>query len=69
MLYLLNQEMKSTEVWQELQITKIRLRHRHTSLYNFWLNFLNFLILSGRRILPINFRHWLWVHIGGKLYQ
>jgi len=61
--YLVDQDMKNTEIWQVLQRTKSRSRH------SFWLKFLNFLMLTGQQILPMNFRHWLWLNIGMKLYR
>ncbi len=66
--YLLNQGMKNTEAWQVLQMVKMRFRYRHPIVYGLWLDYLNFLMLTGRRILPIKFRHWLWTSIGKKLY-
>lgn len=68
--YLLSQGMKNTEVWQVLQAVKNqpRYRYRHNTLYSFWINFLKSLMVLGRRMLPVDFRRWLWASIGSKLY-
>ncbi len=67
--YLVDQDMNNTKIWRVLQIRKSNFFHSYPIAYGFWVKFLNFLMLMGRQILPANFRHWLWLNIGMKLYR
>lgn len=66
--YLQDQNIEHPAVWQALQIARHQLRHRHSVFYALWSNCLSFSMSIGRRILPADLRHWLWVHVGLKLY-
>jgi glycosyltransferase involved in cell wall biosynthesis len=67
--YLHDQDVENVEVWQALQIARNKLDQRRSALYSLWASCLSSSLLIGRRALPANFRHWLWVHVGLKLYR
>ncbi|MEA5580236.1 glycosyltransferase family 2 protein [Nodularia harveyana UHCC-0300] len=65
--YFMEQGMKDHEVWRTFQ--KLRFPYRSPVLYFLWRGYLELAISIGRQILPVRFRHWLWINIVSKLYQ
>ncbi|MEA5577803.1 glycosyltransferase family 2 protein [Anabaena sp. UHCC 0451] len=65
--YLVNQDMKNTELWQVLR--KMKLLYHHPFVFFFWRGYVELLIPIGRRTLPVKFRHWLWINVVSKLYH
>jgi len=66
--YLIAQGMKNTELWTQLK--KARFVYDYPLLHYLFQQGLGDLTITiGRQILPKSLRHWLWIHIGRKLYH
>jgi glycosyltransferase involved in cell wall biosynthesis len=64
--YLTEQKVTDEQVWQALR--QEEMIYRHSSLYFFLRGYSDWVISLGQRVLPVSLRHWLWVHIGSRLY-
>jgi len=63
--YLQTLNLVNTEVWQQFQRAKFIYGNQLT--YFFFRGYTNLLMSMGRKVLPVRFRHWLWLNIVSKL--